>query len=166
LALGVASYIIPILEIFDFDNSTGTVSNPLTIYYNGVPNIVGPWSLSFSPDNSKLYAVPSTLSGDSCYLYQYDLSSGVPSVISASQQLIALSISSSSTNELGALQMGPDGKIYISRLLSDTLAVIKNPNSLGLGCNFQFNSGIVLPGSTLGKFRNLPSKNGYQPHFP
>jgi hypothetical protein len=38
------------VEIYDFDNSTGNVSNPMILY-----NIDDPWGLEFSPDNTKLY---------------------------------------------------------------------------------------------------------------
>src|SRR6185436_11274748 len=36
-----------------------------------------------------------------------------------------------------ALQIGPDGKIYVARGEKSFLAVINNPNQQGLSCNFQ-----------------------------
>jgi gliding motility-associated-like protein len=120
---------IPSLEIFDFDNTTGRVSNPTTITYTFTPDPYlgsGPYGISFSPDNSKLYAlIPSN-----GYLFQYDLSSGVSSTIIASQTLIE------HNNEDGALQLGPDGKIYIATYGAG-LSVINNPNNTGLSCNYQ-----------------------------
>jgi hypothetical protein len=134
IALGILSDTLPLLEIFDFDNSTGIVNNPITINYNGM---TGPCGLSFSPDNSKLYAAPWDT-----VLYQYDLSSNIPSVIIASQTLIAYTADPHAILEM---QMAPDGKIYMSRYYSDTLAVINNPNNPGISCNFQ-NQGFVLQG--------------------
>ena len=56
----------------------------------------------------------------------------------------------------GQLQLGPDGKIYLSILNQTKLSVINNPDIIGLGCNFQLNA-IDLGGkiSELG----LPSFN-------
>lgn len=144
LASGNNSDSIPLLEIFDFDNSSGVVSNPITISY---PGLIGPYGLSFSPDNSKLYAAAHKDS--TSYLCQYDLSSGVPATIIASQTLIAQTkgtVSNMYTGDLAAMQMAPDGKIYIARFYSDTLPVINNPNALGAACNFQL-AGIVLDSS-------------------
>src|ERR1035437_9930612 len=81
LAAGVQSDSIPVLDIFDFDNSTGVVSNPITINY---PGMYGPYGVSFSPDNSKLYAIPYAGSNpDTSIVYQYDMSSGIPATIIA-----------------------------------------------------------------------------------
>jgi len=145
LALGIESDALPILEIFDFDNSTGMVSNAITVNY---PGQMGPWSVSFSPDNSKLYSVPHTLNFDTTYVYQYDLSSGIPAQIIASQTLVFQMAHSMNgyMNFLSTVQIGPDGKIYVSRYLTDTLAVINDPNSTGLACNFQY-PGPILPGT-------------------
>lgn len=129
LALGISHYLPSIAEIYDFDNSTGKVSNPITINYP----FWGPYGLSFSPDNTKLYTAISDR--DYGELYQYDLSSGDPAKIIASQTLLG------NLNYLGALQIGPDNKIYVSHY--DVIAVINNPNNLGLSCNFQ-DSAIIL----------------------
>jgi len=123
LALGISHYLPSIAEIYDFDNSTGKVSNPVTINFP----FWGPYGISFSPDNSKLY----TAIADNTYgaLYQFDVSSGDPTEIIASQTLLG------NLNNLGALQIGPDAKIYIAHY--GVIAVINNPNNPGMSCNFQ-----------------------------
>jgi len=157
LASGINSDSIPVLEIFDFDNSTGIISNPITINY---PGLFGPYGLSFSPDNLKLYSAPH--SDSTSWLYQYDLSSNIPSVIIASQTLIAHATEYSGNpftgGEISAMQMASDGKIYIARYHgynADTLSVINNPNNLGTNCNFQYD-GVILVPSTSSQF-GLPN---------
>ncbi|MGZ3862455.1 MAG: T9SS type B sorting domain-containing protein [Bacteroidia bacterium] len=151
LALGSDSDSIPIMELFDFDNLTGVVSNPLTINY---PGLFGPYALSFSPDNSKLYAAPH--SDSATWIYQYDLSSNFPSAIIASQtQITYVTDWVWSTNkylgsQIGAMQIGPDGKIYVARYNEDTISVINNPNSLGIACNFQFDGQAVTGNARCG----------------
>ena len=130
LALGV-DYATPHpwLEIFDFDNSTGKVSNPITItnYYGQGQS--GPYGLSFSPDNSKLYTFYSYTGA----ITQYDLSSNNPTTIKNSGINIG---HPNGTN--GSIQMGPDGKLYVvANFFGKFVSVINNPNNLGLSCNFQ-----------------------------
>jgi hypothetical protein len=134
LALGILQY-IPILEIFDFNNLTGQISNPITITYP----TYGVYGIAFSPDSYKIYAT--IYNG---LLYQYDLSSNSASAIIASQTIIPDSIM---PYNIGALQLAPNGKIYISVQDSTTLAVINNPNGLGLSCHFQL-KGLSLSTGT------------------
>lgn len=168
LAIGLESDSLPILEIYDFDNSTGVVSNPITINY---PGRMGPWGCSFSPDNSKLYSIPhSRPTFDTTFVYQYDLSSGVPATIIASQTLVFQMVHSTNgyMNFLCLPQMAPDGKIYVTRHLTDTIAVINNPNSPGLSCNFQY-PGPILPGTiSMMSFPNFIDANyaGIQLNVP
>lgn len=120
-----------ILTLFDFDNATGQVSSPINLPFSR-----GEFGLSFSPDNSKLYgstwkAFNFTL-GSYNYLYQFDLSSGVPSTIINSRQVID-SIQGSS---FGTLKIGPDGKIYVRYTSSSFIGVINSPNLPGIGCNY------------------------------
>ncbi len=123
----------PIIEIYDFDNSTGIVSNLITIQING-GNYNGAYGCSFSPDNTKLYA---TVSGGSINrLLQFDLSSGVQSTILASCD----SLFTSNNHWAGGLQIAPNGKIYVANQNSDSIGVINSPNSLGTACNYQYNA--------------------------
>lgn len=118
-----------IIELYDFNSSTGQLSNlisipcaPVSVGYGGC------YGLSFSPDNSKLYTTIET-SGE---LYQYDISSGISSSIIASATLISLG----PQDDYDALQLGPDGKIYVANNLTHMLSRIDNPNATGAACNY------------------------------
>ena len=106
------------IELFDFNNQTGEVSNPRFI--EGISN---PYGLEFSPDQSKLYATEFT-----GRLKQIDFSNG--------EQITTID----GTNIYGGLQMGPDNKVYATRYAQDHLGVINVPNTAGLGCNFVENA--------------------------
>jgi gliding motility-associated-like protein len=136
------------LEILDFNNSTGVITNPMKIMYTDG----GIYGTSFSPDNSKLYAATLNYSPALERIYQYDLSSNNLANIIASQTILADSLK---TEEIGAMQMAPDGKIYIARNNVDTLGVINNPNNLGVSCNLQM-SGFPLAPNTKSQY-GLPN---------
>ncbi|QXP61489.1 T9SS type B sorting domain-containing protein [Olleya sp. HaHaR_3_96] len=133
------------LYLFDFDTTTGIVSNSqqinTTIAPPGQPQ--SPYGIEFSPDNQVLYVTtyyetpsadftnPSAQYGT---LIQYDLTN---TNISATEQVLDQRIMYRS-----ALQLGPDGKIY--RSLSATydqgtpfLSVINTPNNLGVSSDYQ-----------------------------
>ncbi|PKP36287.1 MAG: hypothetical protein CVT97_09285, partial [Bacteroidetes bacterium HGW-Bacteroidetes-14] len=131
--LGVGNFHQFLTELYHFDNSTGKVSNQ-----NVVTIPIPAWGVEFSPDNTRFYAHGGYLS-----LYQYDLTSGDPEQIAASA--VRLSTEPFGT---GALQLGPDGKIYVGTLGSGSyLSVIHDPDKKGLFCNFEFNA-IYLEGRT------------------
>lgn len=127
-----ASYQGTTIEILDFNNTSGVLSNPIIIADSG--SIDQAYSSEFSPDNSILYSVAHN--GD--FIYQFDLSSGIQSTIAASKTNIATGNATKS-----CLQLGPDDKIYVSRDGSQFLGVINNPNSLG-NCNY-VDQGVNLP---------------------
>lgn len=139
------------LQVFDFDFNTGIVSNPLTdvVPVTEQPNpYSGPYGCSFSPDNTRLY-VGWTGSMNS-WIYQYDMNAGSPAEIIASRMVVA---SMPLTVGCGALQNGPDGKMYVATgwSLTGGLGVINNPNALGTACNYvdggqSLNGGVVTLG--------------------
>src|SRR5665213_2010241 len=106
-----------LVQLFDFDNSTGILSNPITIYD---PTFSGPYGLSFSPDNHLLY-FDCEITGK---LYQYDITSNNQNTINASQYIVA----AGNEDDYMALQIGIDGKIYVTRYGQNYLAAIANPN--------------------------------------
>lgn len=135
------------LEIFDFNTSLGTVSNPIT--FAGAPftfensMYAGAYGLEFSPDGTKLYV--STAVG----ITQVNMCAGSKAAIIASGIRIA-----TPTQIRGALQLGPDSKIYYARFQAPWLGVINNPNTLGVGCNYVDN-GVPLAGRN--SFLGLPN---------
>jgi len=128
-----------ITELFSFNNTTGLVSNLISLPSDG-----NEYGLSFSGDNSKLYYS----TGGNGTIYQYNLieGNGNPDSIIASKQIIA-QIGSGLNFIIDALELGPDGKIYVARENSNFLALINNPNVSGIGCNFQDNA-VSLNGKT------------------
>ncbi len=121
--------------LFDFDKSTGIISNPVTLQKDP-----GDDGTSFSPDNSKLYICTSR-----GVLVQYDMEAGSDSAITQSRKLVA-----QVNYDLATMQLGRDGKIYVTSAsipYSYYLDVINNPNALDTLCNFQ-KKAIYLNGST------------------
>lgn len=111
------------VQLYDFNNSTGVLSNERTL-------LIEDWFLygvEFSPDESLLY-----VTNNFGKLYQFNLNAtNIPSSI--------FTILNSS-DICGALQIGPDNKIYVAIGNQNKLSVINNPNVLGAGCNFQYNA--------------------------
>ena len=112
-----------IVELFDFNLTTGVVSNPMTI--NMSDNVYG---VEFSPSGNFLYV---TSYFSSCKLAQFDISLATLPLILASK------VPLSATDDLYGLQLGPDGKIYLARSFATPfLGVINNPEVAGFGCNY------------------------------
>lgn len=148
--LAVVTLVNPNIELFDFDNSTGMVSNLITIPENGgfnaQGNASGLYGLSFSPDNSKLYASQwlSPSAGISAKIIQYDISSNDSAMIQQSR----VNIFTSTSKNLYCLKLAPDRKIYVGQNQSSPfLGVINDPDSSGLSCNY-IDQGIYLNGKT------------------
>jgi len=124
LAIGFTSETIP-PYLYDFDKSTGIISNPVQLQHESGDAIV------FSPDNSKLY-----IAGLDGFLVQYDLKAGSDSAIVQSRKVIAYD----RNNSWSAAQLGRDGKIYLTPRGSPSrfyLDVINRPNALDTLCDFQ-----------------------------
>ncbi len=119
------------INLFYFDKITGKASYDLTI---PLPN--DPYSVEFSLDGKVLYA------GYADKVFQYDLMAGTEADIVASQVEV-----STGAGNFHAMQMGPNGKLYIARDNQDYLSVIHNPSVLGMACSFTFD-GIYLDGKT------------------
>jgi hypothetical protein len=123
------------VELFDFDNTSGTVFNPRTYAFT-VPGI-NPYGIEFSPDSRKVYTSLLQITGNGSptapsRIYQFDLNMGMSSPVL---------IDSAAGERLGGMQLGIDGRIYIPRVISliekkDSLDVIYNPNRTGQNCSY------------------------------
>lgn len=115
------------IEVLDFNNMTGGITRSLKLRNLNWSNVHG---LEFSPDASKLYA--SVTNGESnSRIYQLDLTRPSEDDISAHPYIVAEIYQKSA---FGAMQIGPDRKIYIASYDNDYIDAIFNPNDLGVGC--------------------------------
>ncbi|SFZ93982.1 gliding motility-associated C-terminal domain-containing protein [Flaviramulus basaltis] len=146
------------LYLYDFDTSTGIVSNqtPININFSPFNKPQSPYGVEFSQNNELLYVsanfnadqsefnIPSSQYGS---LLQYDLTA---TNISASEIVI-----DDRQMYRGALQLAPNGKIYRAMSItydlgSPFLSVINNPNLSGLACNYEHNAVALSRNSTQG----------------
>ncbi len=125
-----------VIDILDFEASAGTLSNLISL--TGYSFNVGPYGVEFSSDSSKFYVTE----GAGEEIYQFDLS--YTSATDMVDNIIRVATISGAS--LGALQMGPDERIYVADYGSDNLHVIHRPNGLGVLCNFEL-SGFSLSSS-------------------
>lgn len=134
-----------IIEVFDFDNETGIISNPITINDREGSG----YGVEFSPDASKLYFT------SGYELVQVDLSAETYIEILNSYTVIDSSLTNT---QYGALQLATNGKIYMAKNFSEYLGVINNPGLSGQNCNFQLD-GCYLEGriSRLGLPNFIPT---------
>lgn len=115
-------------EVYDFDPATGIVTNPINL-----GNAGSCYGVSFSPNNNLLYG----LSIQGGQVLQWNLLAGTPANIIASVQNVGVAPGSGSNYNGGALQQGPDGKLYIPDFQRPYLTAINNPNVIGVGCDMQ-----------------------------
>jgi len=125
--------------LFNFNSTTGVVTNPISLFNF----TVNPYGVEFSPDSSKLYI------GDrDDRLYQFDLANN--------NQRTTISTYS---NYRSALQLGLDGKIYQTfthsyGVGSNQMSVIENPNEAGTACNYRYR--FINLGSGMEAHQGLP----------
>jgi hypothetical protein len=112
---------VGIISIFDFDNSTGTISARSTI--SGFPIYL--YGIEFSPDGNQLYFAKFYLSD--ARLYQYDISGATPVQVTGSPLQFW---SQTVHNYKGSgLKLGPDDRIYVTQSYTNKLGVISDPNA-------------------------------------
>lgn len=138
-----------IVQLFDFNNSTGVISNPIDLPTS--VNTGNPYGVAFSPDNSKLYIEGPAPTG----INQFDLSSGIADKIKNSLFHVPWA---ESFGGLG-LQLASNGKIYVTQF--QHIGVINSPNLAGSACDFTGNFIPSNPNYTLpGFIDNFKYKNG------
>ncbi len=123
-----------ICEMFDFNSSTGQLSNvrnlnPLFTVQQWV------YGIEFSPNDSLLYLSTFYVTN---YLYQVNL---------FTDQVTTLN-SISGNYHYGALQMGPDKKIYMARNNSSFLDVIDHPDMSGTACGYREKGQLLSSGTS------------------
>ena len=129
------------LALFDFNPSTGVISN-----YNLLGNPAKNdkfYGVSFSPDNSKLYAIGKTIitRAYESALFQYEVDLPTPTQIQNSEFVFPVR---SSVSFVAAIQMAMDNKLYIASTFRNFVDVIHAPNLKGNLCRFEEDA-ISLP---------------------
>jgi gliding motility-associated-like protein len=135
----------PKVNVFDFNNSTGVLSNSIVLNIPG--SCLELYGTEFSPNGRVLYA---GIYNCSRAIYQWNLNAGNDTAINRSR----VKLDSGSNIGVGTLQLATDGKIYIARDQRSFLSVINYPDVLDTCCAFREN-GISLSGRN-GRF-GLPT---------
>lgn len=145
------------LEIYDFEKCSGRVKNARMI-----ESYVSVYGICFSPDSKKLYAAYYKLIPGSSYLvdqevFQFNVGLQTLAAITASKILVLTNpyafewspFCPLTTNLMGNMELGPDGKIYFPNShpavcpgtgMGMAIHVIHTPDNLGLFCNPQVNA--------------------------
>lgn len=121
------------VEIFDFENSTGGVTNPILIenlFFKR--SLGGAYGVEFSPNSKILYV--SDLNGNSnsnSKVHQFDIAFQNATEITNSDFLLY-----DGSDFIAGIQLALDGKLYLANESSGFLDVIENPNQKGVGANY------------------------------
>lgn len=169
LACSVLNITARPFDLFDFDASTGKLSN-----YLSLGNIRIQYGVSFSPDNTKLYVSNRVVAepgqnNSREVIRQYNLKAGTTAAIVASGKSIIYQnpnralTESIENNRTGfyspALQIAPDGRIYAAADYSNEISgdpcqscrrhflVINKPNEAGFTCDVQLQTAELGSGA-------------------
>ncbi|MDQ1266943.1 MAG: hypothetical protein QG635_2096, partial [Bacteroidota bacterium] len=165
----------PTVLIYSIDNSTGIciedyslilcLNKKGTIYEDGF-TFLSPYGCEFSKSGRKLY-IGNTYSYNDYYssydsswkIIQIDLSLKDRDKITKSKTVVWAGGRTKEGLEqnVWALQMGPDGKIYVAYNNSQYLGVINNPEAAGTACNYERNGIYLEDGKSFKGLPNFPS---------
>ena len=117
------------VDLYTFNDSTGKMTFSRTLDLGPTPPQA--YGVEFSPDGKNMYV---TMLADtnqdgsqkgSSYILKYDLTQTVDSLLKRSRTVV----DSSTIRQYGAIQIAPDGKIYVAINKSSSLGVIENPDA-------------------------------------
>ena len=109
------------VALFDFNATTGVISNYVNVPLPSIAGCLEYYSLAFSPNGTKLYVAGGYGANR---LLQVDLSnSNFVTTIAA-------------VDGGNTLKLGPNGKIYGANLYTSYLGIVNNPNNAGIACNY------------------------------
>lgn len=138
------------LELFDFNNATGEISNAK--YIDGFTQMT--YGVEFSPNSKLVYVTNSmglVLAGT---IHQFDATLTTVQEIKNSEVIIA-DIPFNGTVGSSAMQLAPNGRIYIADVINGAMNAIPFPNNSGMTAGFeplavdpQIGGGIGLPSFT------------------
>lgn len=139
------------VELYSFDNCTGSISNLIKI--TNLPFAC--YGNAFSENSNVLYI--SSIEFPS-RIYQVDLSAGNEPDINASLAVVFTAPPAPPAQNrsyyMAGMQLNEDNKIYITESTQGFLHCIENPNALGINCNFAAEK-VKLVGGT-NSYYSLP----------
>lgn len=139
--------------LFDLDNSSGVVTNPVAL---GATPHYQQYGVEFSADGSKLYASNAD-DGNATHqeIVQYDLTSGIPAIMQASRTVVGIS---HSPWAIGSLQRAVNGRIYLPLGMAPSLGEIRSPDLPGTACEYvDFAVPLVRPTYGFGLSNMVPT---------
>ncbi|HYG03837.1 MAG TPA: PKD domain-containing protein, partial [Chryseosolibacter sp.] len=139
-----------VVEIFDFIDSTGTVTNFRTIDLQQADGQV--YGLEFSPGNQKLFV---STSGSTSMLHEFAYDSVAGTYVDAFAPI-------NPGAEIGAIQVGPNGTIYVATNGSASLSSITPNEDPDVASTFTLNDFPLNGGtSTLGLPNFIQNLNNF-----
>lgn len=138
------------LHLYDFDRSTGLLSNVRTLPWEPLDRFNWAGCVEFSP-NSELLYVSNTQELFQIDLNENTLEEGIQKIAEVDTSIYR------GLNSFFMMALGPDCKIYLRGGSSvDVMNVIYNPNALGQDCDLR-QADLLLPRtSSTGGFPNFP----------
>jgi gliding motility-associated-like protein len=129
------------IEFFDFNKTTGVVSNPLTVNVtdDSSPGFLRKYGACFSPDGSKFYYTNINS------VYQLNLSTYTSADIASSNTLIYSPNLEPIVYPCLQIEQAPNNKLYVAIGNAERLDEISNPNALGLACAYVCNAVSFSP---------------------
>jgi gliding motility-associated-like protein len=129
------------IEFFDFNKTTGVVSNPLTVNVTDDSSLgfLRKYGACFSPDGSKFYYTNINS------VYQLNLSTYTSAAIASSNTLIYSPNLEPIVYPCLQIEQAPNNKLYVAIGNAERLDEISNPNALGLGCAYVCNAVSFSP---------------------
>lgn len=140
IAIASAALLDPNLQVFDFNNETGELSNPINLILNF--GLFGAYGVEFSPNGRFLYVAEPGFPFGYTRVHQFDLNAGDEEAIIQSDYIVYQGLHDINDGDVRVIQVGPDGKIYImlqgsSADAKSGISVINYPNNKGEAAGFE-----------------------------
>ena len=140
-------------EVFTFDYKTGAVSDPKKVMSKADQTYC--YGLAFSSNGNLLYV---STRGMDYAVWQYNLQEDNETLFNEN----AIQISEGNNF---AMQLAPNGKIYIASENRPYINVINNPNSMGANCNYKAEAVTFSNATSLMGLPNFVQTWNYKPEF-
>jgi len=129
------------IDLFDFDLTTGAITPYITLDFN--PDTGQAYGVEFSPDNNKVYATLRN-SGGGTKIVSWEIDTTTVQGQVTDQDYIRDSkiiIANEAGIDMGAMQQGPQGSIYIAKDGANTLASLDDPDNFADSAAYTLSTG-------------------------